>query len=81
MDMMEAREELSEAVRSKEVSKVAALGDAMRVRERAVVERLGRLFADHHDDQVLAVLGELRYVRRFVDEVGAFEETLLESPS
>lgn len=77
MEMMEAREELAEATRSKDASRVVGLGDAMRARERGLTASIARAFASDERDAVLPLLGELRYVRRFLDEVAAFEETLL----
>jgi molecular chaperone HscB len=85
MDMMEAREELSDAGRKKDVGALAKLGDAMRRREAGVLERLGGAFTAGQSDPtkldgVLPLLGELRYVRRFLEEVSALEEAALESP-
>jgi molecular chaperone HscB len=77
MEMMDAREELAEAARAKSLDRVVALGDAMRTRERAAMDTLAQAFrSDAMADRVLPPLGELRYVRRFLDEVAAFEETL-----
>jgi molecular chaperone HscB len=81
MEMMDAREELGEAARAKDAARVAKLGAAMRTREAAVLGALGRAFDDGLGDpqkmaQALPALGELRYVRRFLDEVSAIEEEL-----
>jgi molecular chaperone HscB len=72
MEMMEAREELAEAARKKDAAKIAKLAGAMRERERAVKAKLGAAFEGTGD--ALPLLGELRYVRRFLDELAAFEE-------
>jgi molecular chaperone HscB len=77
MEMMEAREELSEASRAKDLGRVESLGAGMRAREKAVVASISEAFAKGDTARVLPLLGELRYVRRFLDEVAAFEETLL----
>jgi molecular chaperone HscB len=84
MDFMDAREELGAAVAAKDAAAVAALATGMRDREAKVTSALAEAFADPGDlsdarrrDAILALLGELRYVRRFLDEVAAFEETLL----
>ena len=77
MEMMEAREELSEAAAAKDAARVAKLGDAMRKRQLALETRLEKAFADE-PAAVVPLLGELRYVRRFLDEVGAFEESLFQ---
>jgi molecular chaperone HscB len=77
MEMMEGREELAEAARESALDRVVALGNAMRVRERAAMDALARAFeSEPTPERVLPPLGELRYVRRFLDEVAAFEETL-----
>ncbi len=77
MDFMEAREELGTAVSAKDVAHVARLDAAMKEREAAVTAALATAFTDTtRRDAVLALLGELRYVRRFLDEVAAFEETM-----
>lgn len=81
MQMMEAREELSDAARAKDFARVSVLGEAMSTRQRAIEERLGRELTDAGADrekllQVLPLIGELRYVRRFLDEVSAIEEEL-----
>jgi molecular chaperone HscB len=84
MEMMDAREELGDAARAKDTARVAKLGAAMQAREAAVLGALGRAF-DAFDDglgdppkmaQALPALGELRYVRRFLDEVSAIGEEL-----
>ncbi|AUX47168.1 Fe-S protein assembly co-chaperone HscB [Sorangium cellulosum] len=81
MEMMESREELSEAARKRDRARVARLGDAMRAREQATLATIGRAFAAAGGEAaqlkgVLAMLSELRYIRRFLDEVSAIEEEL-----
>lgn len=81
MEMMEAREELAEARSGKDLTRVAKLGEAMRAREAAAVAALGRAFDEAGGDKakvaaLLPKLGELRYIRRFLDEVSAIEEEL-----
>jgi molecular chaperone HscB len=81
MEMMEAREELSEAARDKDLERVKRLGQAMAKRNSALLDRLEPEFDDARNDpqrwtKVLLSLGELRYVRRFLDEVSAIEEEL-----
>lgn len=82
MEMMEAREELADAGKKKDVAALAKLGDAMKKREAGVLDRLGAAFSAGASDPtkldaVLPLLGELRYVRRFLDEVSALEEAAL----
>lgn len=81
MEMMEAREELADAGRAKDLARVAKLGEAMGARQAQILRRLGGAFAAAGDDaqkhaEILPVLGELRYIRRFLDEVSAIEEEL-----
>lgn len=81
MEMMEAREELAEAGRARDLGRVGKLGEAMRAREAAVLGRLASAFAEAGGDarraaEILPALGELRYIRRFLDEVSAIEEEL-----
>lgn len=81
MEMMETREELSDAHRRRDHATVERLASAMRARRAEVVARLGRGFAEAEKDAVLLegvaqTLGELRYIHRFLDEVDAIEEEI-----
>ena len=81
MEMMDAGEQLSEARHAKDVGRVTALSDEMQDRERAVLAQLGRSFAECDSGApdmttLLPLLGELRYIRRFLEEVAAAEEQL-----
>lgn len=78
MDMMEQREELADARRAKDLQAVHKLAVSMRTREQAVLEQLGRALSAEGGAvaQALPHLGELRYLRRFLDEVSAIEEDL-----
>lgn len=82
MEMMEAREELSDAARAKDMGAVHNLSLKMQLREREVMERLTLGLAKAGADlgevkKQLHCLGELRYLRRFLDEVSAIEEAAL----
>lgn len=79
MEMMEAREELATAGRKKDLGALGKLGEAMRRREAGVLGGLAEAFRAGMADRVLPLLGELRYVRRFLDEVGALEEAAHET--
>jgi molecular chaperone HscB len=90
MEMMEAREELGEAARARDLARVGELGQAMRGREQEVEAKLGQVL-DGVDgggsrpqttgiSAALPALGELRYVRRFLDEVSAIEDELAPVP-
>lgn len=78
MDMMERREELSDARRAKDLHAVSTLAKVVRDRERDVLALLGRALEAEGAaiTQALPHLGELRYLRRFLDEVSAIEEDL-----
>lgn len=76
MEMMEAREELSDAARARDLAKVSILGEGMRAREADTLKRLSEALGRETKEAALPVLGELRYVRRFLDEVSAIEEEL-----
>jgi molecular chaperone HscB len=81
MEVMEAREELSDAARAKDLGAIQRLGAAMAARQEATLARLAQAFdAAVTEPQkiggALPLLGELRYVRRFLDEVSALEEEL-----
>lgn len=81
MEMMESREELSEAAKKKDLARVKKLGEAMTAREAATLAALGAAFGSsllptQSTAAVLPLLGELRYLKRFLDEVSAIEEDL-----
>ncbi len=78
MDMMERREELSDARRAKDLQAVTRLAKVVRDREGEVLSLLGHTLAAEGGavTQALPFLGELRYLRRFLDEVSAIEEDL-----
>jgi molecular chaperone HscB len=76
MEMMEQREALSEARASGDPAAVERLASAIRKREKDVVARISTVFAEANGglDKVVTLLGELRYYRRFLDEVSAIED-------
>ncbi|HEX6274829.1 MAG TPA: Fe-S protein assembly co-chaperone HscB [Polyangiaceae bacterium] len=73
MEVMERREELSEARRSGNRDAVQRLTEAVGERERTTLEAIAAAFAEREPDlaRVEALVGELRYHRRFLDEAGA----------
>lgn len=81
MEMMENREALAEARRAGDLAKVRVLAEPVRARETALWRLVGKrldaaLLGDSLDVETLdGELGELRYLRRYLDEV---EETLSE---
>ncbi len=83
MEMMEEREALSEARTKKDLAKVRAMGEAIVQRRAAAEAKLARgvdeAFAGEAVrretlEPFLPLLGELRFYRRFLDEVSAIEE-------
>jgi len=81
MDMMERREELGDARRAKDLGAVQRLAAVMKQQEGRVLDEIRKGFADADLGQkelraILPHLGELRYVRRFLDEVSDIEEEL-----
>jgi molecular chaperone HscB len=78
MEMMEQREALSQAKDKRDGKAAARLGSVIREREQAVMGGLSRGFSDPGADlaALVPLLGELRYYRRFLDEVSAIEDDL-----
>ena len=89
MEMMEEREALSEARAERDLAKVQALGRKVEARRRAtsqaLAEGFGKAVPEAEGAEVpnearlaleplLPLLGELRFYRRFLDEVSAIEE-------
>lgn len=79
MDVMEEREALAEARAAKNLPKVRALATKMAQRARDAEEKLIAGFANGAPPKdelmtLLPLLGELRFYRRFLDEVEAIEE-------
>lgn len=80
MDMMDQREALSDAMRTKNHVAVERLAKPMRQRELNLVATLAAAL-DAPDGtesaKALCALAELRYTKRFLEEVAAFEEAAL----
>ncbi|MCL2726185.1 MAG: Fe-S protein assembly co-chaperone HscB [Polyangiaceae bacterium] len=85
MDVLEQREALAQARKDRDMVKVRALGEHFEARAKAAEEKLTQGFAlafagrESAPDRgaletVLPVLGELRFYRRFIDEVSAIIE-------
>ena len=83
MDMMDQREALAAAKAEHDREGAARLGSDIRARESAVLGRLSKGFDGPRDLRessaanlaaLLPLLGELRYYRRFLDELGAIED-------
>lgn len=77
MEVMEQREALAEARAARDLDKVNALGEAMKLREKETEARLAKGFDGATDVVALVpLLGELRFYRRFLEEVDAIQEEI-----
>ncbi len=78
MEVLEEREALSEARAAKDLVKVHAIGEAMSKRATEVEGKLALGFTGTPDaaaiTKLVPLLGELRFYKRFLDEVAAIEE-------
>ena len=78
MEVLEQREALADARAAKDLTKVNELGRAMEVKARDAEARLAKGFLGAPDkaslEALLPVLGELRFYKRFLEEVRAIEE-------
>jgi molecular chaperone HscB len=79
MEMMEQREALSEAKAKHDPATVQTLATRIRAKEMDILERLARGFSQTNSDDnallgLVPLVGELRYYRRFLDEVSSIEE-------
>jgi molecular chaperone HscB len=75
MEVMEQREALAEARAAKDLAKVEALAAEMKKRAREAEAKLAKGFSNGGaKEPLLPLLGELRYYKRFLEEVRAIEE-------
>lgn len=81
MEMMEQREELAEARATKDLSKVQKLGRAIEARQVTTLDKLSRGLPGPDTAKLLPLLGELRFYRRFLDEVSAIEDDAMSASS
>jgi molecular chaperone HscB len=80
MQMMEAREALAEARASRDAPGVKKLAAEVEEKRKQALAGLSRAFATERPGApALALVGELRYYRRFLDEVSAIEDDALET--
>jgi molecular chaperone HscB len=84
MEMMELREALAEARAAQASQRIAQLSEQVSSRQRAVQEALASVFAlldtENTPDalrRARELVGRMRYYRRFLDEVAAFEDEAL----
>jgi molecular chaperone HscB len=78
MDVMEQREALAEARAKRDLARVRTLMRAVQVREQRVVAEMTKAFVQRPPDptRIEALLGELRYHRRFIEEAAGVEDDL-----
>jgi molecular chaperone HscB len=74
MDMLEQREALAEAKQSKDLEAVRRLAAAIEERVRVVERALAEGFAQPEVNGLAGKVGELKFYRRFLDEVSAIED-------
>lgn len=79
MEVMDEREALADARAAKDLAKVRAVGTAMAARAAETEAKLTAGFATTRGDaaavqKLVPMLGELRFYKRFLDEVSAIEE-------
>jgi len=80
MDILEQREALEDAKLARDAAKVRALAEAMEARAETAERALADAFRSGSDHPALARavehLGELRFYRRFLEEVSTVEDVL-----
>jgi len=76
MQMLEQREALSEAKRARDLDAVRRMADTMGACSRDVERALSEGFARGDLASLAGKVGELRFYRRFLDEVSAIEDEL-----
>jgi molecular chaperone HscB len=74
MEMLDQREELSRAMAAGDIAGVRRLAEAVQARAVEAERDLSRGFAQGAASSLLPRLGELRFYRRFLDEVSAVED-------
>jgi molecular chaperone HscB len=74
MDMLEQREALAEAKATKDLEAVRRLASAIEERARVVERALAEGFAGGEAARLVGKVGELKFYRRFLEEVSAIED-------
>ncbi|MCA9586565.1 MAG: Fe-S protein assembly co-chaperone HscB [Myxococcales bacterium] len=79
MEIMEMREELAEARGARDLARVEKLAAGVRAREARVTASLASALASGAEPAAaLPMLGELRFYKRFLEEVSAIEDEAME---
>jgi molecular chaperone HscB len=76
LEMLEQREALAEAKEARDLVRVQAMARAIEARSNAVEKALGEGFARGEAASLAGKLGELKFYRRFLDEVSVIEDEL-----
>jgi molecular chaperone HscB len=76
MDMLEQREALSEAKRARDLAAIRAMAATIEGRAAGAERALSEGFAAGKGAELAGKVGELRFYRRFLDEVTAIEDEL-----
>jgi molecular chaperone HscB len=76
MEMLEQREALDEAKQAKDLARIHAMAASIETRSKAVEGELTAGFARGEGASLAGKLGELKFYRRFLDEVSAIEDEL-----
>jgi molecular chaperone HscB len=76
MEMLEQREALAEAKAAKDLARVREMARGVETRAAQVERALADGFARGDAASLVGTLGELRFFRRFLDEVSAIEDEL-----
>jgi molecular chaperone HscB len=76
MDMLEQREELGEAKQARDIARVRVMARVIAGRAEEAERDLAEGFARGDAASLVGKLGELRFYRRFLDEVSAIEDEL-----
>ncbi len=77
MEMLEQREALADARAAKDLVRVRDMAKGIEARARSVERELGQGFARGEAASLVGKLGELRFYRRFLEEVSAIEDDLI----
>jgi molecular chaperone HscB len=74
MEMLELREALGDAKHARDLQAVRAMAADVEARVRTVEQTLSEGFRRGDEKSVVGGLSELRFLRRFLDEVSAIED-------
>ena len=79
MEMMEAREKLSDLLKARDERGIESLKASMSQKKIACLRDIASAFNSSSPAKALPVLGALRYICRLLDEIGAVDFTISDS--